>query len=213
MRPVGCPLSTGLCAHDRARDPAARPVDARLRAGHAASAADGGGLSRPPLRLPERGRHRRSASSSACASAWANCPSTAARCIWSVTAWVACWRCRSAAIRHGLPPGRIVCLGSPLEGQRRGPRVLPAWGAVARCCSGTTGACWSRASSAGTGAREVGMIAGRIADRAGRGARRRSRASTTARWRWPRPACRVWPIIAWSRPAIPACCFPPTWRG
>ena len=49
-------------------------------------------------------------------------------CTWSATASAACWRC-APAMTSPLPPGRIVCMGSPLNGSASPQRLAENGGA------------------------------------------------------------------------------------
>lgn len=54
-----------------------------------------------------------------------------------------------ACVDVALPPGRVVCLGSPLKGSAAARRFA-GMGGVARCCSGTIANCWKTAWTTGT---------------------------------------------------------------
>src|SRR6185437_5410082 len=116
-----------------------------------------------------------------------------------------------ACLDGELPPGRIVCLGSPLKGSAAA-RGFPRGGRVAKCCWGTTASCWNRVSSTGTGrARSARLPAARRSAWVPCSAI--SPASTMAPWRSRKPGWQAWPLTAWSRRTIPACCSRPRWRS
>jgi len=60
----------------------------------------------------------------------------------------------------GLPPGRVVCLGSPLRGSEAA-RQLAHWGGLNVLLGRSTGLL-CRGLDAWNGARQVGVIAGRV---------------------------------------------------
>ncbi len=69
---------------------------------------------------------------------------------------------RACMGEHDLPPGRIVCLGSPLKGSAAA-RAFAQWGRSGEVLLGHNRDLLQEGMERWTGTRQVGMIAGRLA--------------------------------------------------